>query len=168
MTRTLLPTRNDLERPSVRNSWRDWRGNSPRTDTWLREEDNNSRETWVWTRPKSRSGSRTRGRRSRRPMARRILSLCSWWLRVSTITRPFQSMRMARRSTTEKINSRKSRGGTRENQWNLAISPHEEREREREERWTITQRMTRLQISQMLMYKNGSRITKIGITKIRS
>lgn len=110
VTRTALPKKSGLERPSVQNSWRNWRENSRRTDTWLRKEDSSSRGIWVWTRPKSRSGSRTRGRRSRRPLGRRTLLHCSWWLRDSTITPPFPSTRMARRSTPVKISSRKSRG----------------------------------------------------------
>lgn len=88
--------RNGRGRRSAANNWPGWRGSSRRIDTWPSGGGSSSRGIWAWTRRKSRSGFRTRGRRSRRRAGRRIRSPFSWWPRGFTIIRRFRWPRRRR------------------------------------------------------------------------
>lgn len=70
--------------------------NLMRIATWLRDDASNWALSWVWTRLKSRFGSRINGPKSRSLPARRIPWHCSWWPRAFTITRRFHSPRRRR------------------------------------------------------------------------
>lgn len=87
------PTKSDLGQHSPRNSWGGWSESLRRTDTWRSDVDNSWPQTSDCTRTKSRSGSKTKGPRSRSLQAPRVAWLYSWWLRGCTIIAPFLWMR---------------------------------------------------------------------------
>ena len=82
--------RKDHGQRLVANSWHAWNTSSQRIVTWRKDVEQNWRENWVWTRRKSRSGSRTNGPRSRRQADRRTRWLCSWWHRDCITTVPYR------------------------------------------------------------------------------
>lgn len=88
--KTQIKRTNDHARPSRRSSFRDSRPSFRPTATWPSSDDRAWRMSWDSTNPRSKSGSRTSGPRSKRPAAARTLWLYTWWRRDCTTTAPRQ------------------------------------------------------------------------------
>ncbi len=88
--KTQIKRTNDHARPSRRSSFRDSRPSFRATATWPSSDDRVWRRSWDSTNPRSKSGSRIRGPKSKNPAATRTLWQCSWWRRDCTTTAPRQ------------------------------------------------------------------------------
>lgn len=78
----------DHGRPSQQNSCKDSNRSFRQIGIWRSRGDRTWRRNWAWTNPRSRSGFRTRGPKSRRLAALKTLWPCTWWHRDCTITPP--------------------------------------------------------------------------------
>lgn len=76
----------DHGRPSQQNSCKDSKRSSRQIAIWPSRGGRTWHKSWASTSPRSKSGFRTSGPKSKRPLALKTVWPCTWWHRDCTIT----------------------------------------------------------------------------------